>query len=82
MEYLKTLEIISNILVSITLIVIWIDYAIETPFKWLYDFRVWLNYKPFNCLWCLSFWVGVALALCTGDYIYISLPLISKILYR
>ena len=82
MEYLKTLEIISNILVAITFIVIWIDYVIESPFKWVWRFRVWLNFKPFNCLWCLSFWVGVILTICTFDYIYLSLPLISKALYR
>jgi len=80
MEYLKTLEIISNFLVSITLIVIWIDYAPEI--KGLQVVRRYLNFKPFNCLWCLSFWAGVGLTLWTRDYIYLSMPLVGKILYR
>jgi len=80
MEYLKTLEIISNFLVSITLIVIWIDYAPEI--KGLQVVRRYLNFKPFNCLWCLSFWIGLILALWTRDVIYLSMPLLGKILYR
>lgn len=82
MEYLKTLEIISNILVAITLIIIWIDYTMEIPIKAVYNLRVKLNVKPFNCLWCLSWWVGVILTIITFDYIYLSLPLITRTIYR
>ena len=82
MEYTGIYAMICNILVATTLIIIWIDYVIESPFKWVWRFRVWLNFKPFNCMWCLSWWVGVMLTACTFDIIYLSLPLITKNLYR
>ena len=80
MEYLKIYETISIILVAITFIVIWVDYSPEI--KGVQIVRRYLNFKPFNCLWCLSFWIGLILALWTRDVIYLSMPLLGKILYR
>ena len=49
--------------------------------------RVWnlnklirlLDFKPLNCKFCLSYWIGIILAICLGDILYLSLPLIYLI---
>ena len=38
-----------------------------------------LNVKPFNCMFCISFWLGVALSLLVCN-LFISLPLVYRVI--
>ena len=38
-----------------------------------------LDFKPFNCLFCLSFWSGLVITLITLDPIYLGMPLFYKL---
>lgn len=38
-----------------------------------------LDFKPINCKLCLSFWLGILMAICLGDILYLSLSLIYLI---
>ena len=56
--------------------------AILTWYNYGYDLKLTrklrskhLDFKPFNCLWCLSFWTGVIASITTLNIIYLSLPL-------
>ena len=41
-----------------------------------------LNFKPFNCLFCLSFHLGWIIALITLDPIYLGMPLFYKLIQK
>lgn len=70
----------NSIIIAVVVIFTWIDHFENlAPVRWL---RMRLNFKPFNCLWCLSFWVGVMLSIVFLDPVYISLPIITKVLDR
>ena len=38
-----------------------------------------LNAKPFNCMFCISFWLGVAFSCLVCSY-FISLPLVYRVI--
>jgi len=42
---------IVNILLIITIATTWVDYARPLIDKW--------DYKPFNCSFCISFWLSL-----------------------
>lgn len=70
---------ITIILISITFIRIWIDSVGSFPLKPLQKLRNKLNFKPFNCSNCLSFWLGIILSICFLEPLLLSLPLFTKI---
>jgi len=74
---------ISIYLMTLTLIEIWVMQfnQVFDGGKIYYKFRwaKYMDFKPINCRLCLSFWVGLILAICFGDVLYISLPLIHMI---
>lgn len=37
------------------------------------------NFEPFNCVFCISFWLGLFLSLVSFDLIYLCLPLVYRI---
>ena len=41
-----------------------------------------LDFKPFNCLFCLSFWSGLILTFITLDPIYLAMPLFYKLIQK
>lgn len=53
-----------------------------------YTFYIWIdrqllpNVKPFNCQFCLSFWVCVLFYLITFNPVSIAIPLIYKIINK
>jgi hypothetical protein len=64
------------IIVALYLIDFWIDEAQEiTLFRKL---KIRLNFKPFNCGYCLSSQIGIVLSLVFLNPIFIALPLIYK----
>ena len=40
------------------------------------------DFKPFNCLFCLSFWSGLILTLITLEPIYMAMPLFYKLIQK
>jgi len=68
---------ITIILISIFIIDFWIEESQDI--KFLQKARlVTLNTKPFNCGYCLSFWLGLVIALIMQDITLITLPIIYK----
>lgn len=43
--------------------------------KWI----KYIDFKPFNCKLCLSFWLGIVMAICFADILFLSLPLLYLI---
>lgn len=68
------------IIITLFLIDFWINEASE--FKDLRRIKDKLNYKPFNCGYCLSFWIGCFLMVFFLNPLYMSLPLLYKILTK
>ena len=60
--------------IAMIVILTWYNHGMDLP-KPIRLLRLKLSYKPFNCLWCLSFWVGAILSVCTLNLLFISLPL-------
>ena len=72
---------ITTILITLFFIDFWIDEAQD--FKPLQKIRLnKLNYKPFNCGYCLSFWIGLLIVFVSFNPVYITMPLIYKALLR
>ena len=65
---------IVDILVIITIATTWVDYARPLINKW--------DYKPFNCSFCLTFWLSLIYFLITLDTIILITPLILRIIER
>jgi hypothetical protein len=65
---------IVDILVIITIATTWVDYARPLIDKW--------DYKPFNCSFCLTFWLSLIYFLITLDQIILITPLILRIIER
>lgn len=65
---------IVDILVIITIATTWVDYARPLINKW--------DYKPFNCSFCLTFWLSLIYFLITLDPIILITPLILRIIER
>ena len=65
---------ILNILLIITFTTTWVDYVLPIINR--------LDYKPFNCSFCLTFWISLLTFFINLDpYILIS-PLILRIIER
>lgn len=72
---------ITTILIILFFVDFWIDEAQD--FKPLQKLRLAkLNFKPFNCGYCLSFWIGLVVALVSLNPIFVATPLIYKALLR
>ena len=65
---------IVDTLVIITISTTWVDYARPLIDKW--------DYKPFNCSFCLTFWLSLIYFLITLDPIILITPLILRIIER
>ncbi len=65
---------IVSILVIITIATTWVDYARPLIDKW--------DYKPFNCSFCLTFWLSLIYFLITLNPIILTTPLILRIIER
>lgn len=39
-----------------------------------------IDVKPFNCVFCVSFWLSLTTTILTNDPIYLSIPLIYRII--
>jgi len=65
---------IVSILLIITIATTWVDYARPLINKW--------DYKPFNCSFCLTFWISLIYFLITLDPIILITPLILRIIER
>lgn len=65
---------IVDILVIITIATTWVDYARPLIDKW--------DYKPFNCSFCITFWLSLIYFLITLDPIILITPLILRIIER
>lgn len=65
---------IVSILVIITIATTWVDYGRPLIDKW--------DYKPFNCSFCLTFWLSLIYFLITLNPIILITPLILRIIER
>jgi hypothetical protein len=77
------MEQIAIYLLALTSVSIWVmmfnmKFDGDT-FYYKHKWIKYLDFKPLNCKLCLSFWVGILMAICLGDILYISLPLIHLI---
>jgi len=70
--------IINTYIISTVLILLWTEWIDTLPFNWVKSFRMSLDFKPFNCSLCLSFWLGVIISLVSLNPIFIGLPLFVK----
>ena len=70
----------TTILLTLFIVDFWIEEAQDI--KKLQKIRIKLNYKPFNCGYCLSFWIGLIFAITFFNPIFIATPVIYKILLR
>ena len=63
-----------EIILIITLTTTWTDYA--RPMLYI------LDYKPFNCSFCLTFWISIIVFFITFNPIVLSSSLILRIIER
>ena len=75
---------LSIYLLALTYISIWVrlfnqTFSTTEGFRYKFRWVKYIDFKPINCNLCLSFWVGIILAICLGDILYLSLPLIHLI---
>jgi len=70
---------ISIYLAAHTLIYIWVMFFNKefNGKEIVYKHRLahYIDFKPINCKLCLSFWIGIILAICLGNILFVSLPL-------
>jgi hypothetical protein len=65
---------ITNFVLILTALYIYEREAIARLFKTRLDF------KPFNCVFCLSYWIGLIFAFFQMELLYLSIPLIYRII--
>ena len=70
--------IINTYIISTVLILLWTEWIDTIPLRWIETLRTNLDFKPFNCSLCLSFWLGVIISLVSLNPIFIGLPLFVK----
>ena len=63
-----------EIILIITLTTTWVDYVLP-----MVDI---LDYKPFNCSFCLTFWLSIIVFIITFNPIVLSSSLILRIIER
>jgi hypothetical protein len=68
------------IIITLFLIDFWINESNE--FKTLRRIKDKVDFKPFNCGYCLSFEIGLSLSIVLLNPLYMSLPLLYKILTK
>lgn len=57
------------------LIALTTNWLMENPhYQYLLN-RLRLNIKPFNCLYCLTFWLGLIVFIIKGEYTIINMAL-------
>jgi len=62
--------------------------GLSVTFTLFYSFYRWMdegylpNVKPFNCDFCISAWVGIIFSICFLDIIYLSLPLLYRLVTK
>jgi hypothetical protein len=65
---------ITNFVLILTALYIYEREAIPRLFKTRLDF------KPINCVFCLSYWIGLIFAFFQMELLYLSIPLIYRII--
>ena len=71
---------IKIILVSITMIQLWVDWIESFPLEFVKRLRYGrLDIKPFNCTLCISVWLGIIISAITLNPLYLALPLFNKL---
>ena len=65
---------ITNFILILTALYIYEREAIPKIFK------TRLDRKPINCVFCLSYWIGLVFAWFQMELLYLSLPLIYRII--
>ena len=65
---------ILNTLIIISLSTTWVDYALPMINR--------LDYKPFNCSFCLTFWLSLITFFVTLEPIVLTSPLFLRIIER
>ena len=59
-----------------------VTFALFNSFyKWI-DNKLLPNKPPFNCDFCISLWVGIIFSICFLDIIYLSLPLLYRLVIK
>ena len=64
-----------NVLIIVTFVTTFVDYIIPL-------LGVRFDRKPFNCAFCLSFWMSLFLAIVTGQLYYLVTPLFLRVIER
>lgn len=67
------MDAIINILVVLTFVQVWVHAA-----PTMLGFEL-IPYKPFNCSTCLSWWLGVILAILTQEIIFLTIYLWNEV---
>jgi len=70
------------IITVLSLIMVWVDSMPSMPIKPIRWIRARLDFKPLNCTFCLSFWIGLILCITLQDLVYLGLPIYNKVLER
>lgn len=72
-----------NVIIAVlSFIIVWCDSMPSFPIKPIRWIRARLDFKPFNCPFCLSFWIGLILCIALQDITYLGLPVYNKVLER
>ena len=70
------------ILATIGLLYVYQRFMIEPdPESKKYKIQdTWLDRKPFNCIFCISWWLGLTLSVLYLNFLYIAVPLLYRII--
>ena len=63
------------IILIITFTTTWVDYALPM-------LKGRLDFKPFNCTFCLSIWISILFCFVWGGWFVLSTPLFLRIVER
>lgn len=85
------MQTIEGYFVAASLIYIWTEIVFEQVFKTkdylgrvTYRLKMFklIDRKPFNCGTCISFWSGIIMCLITFNLIFLSLPIMYKLINK
>ncbi len=68
------------IIVSLLVLDFWFNEAKEITL--LRNLLIKINRKPFNCTYCLSFWIGIIISVISLNPVYLLIPLVFKVLNK
>jgi len=54
----------------------------EFGYKYRNNLTMWLDRKPINCGTCLSFWLGILFTMLTFNILFLSLPIMYKLIHK